>query len=214
MDWALTVRSGSKTKEFFLNSIRQEEERPTQGMVLQAGNLCGSSAYKACTGKSVTPSFLPVSLPTYSVLIGLPHPMHLYHSIPPDSPRPLLTHKHYQAVQIVFTEDGQTHRVGGSPSSQVGLGGGIFLGNSRGNTERERILNLVEKKSKGLSQGRGALALCSVGEPRLKQKLQVPGQKWARLGACPERNQVGERVSTAQALEVLRTWIHLSFTTS
>ena len=121
---------------------------------------------------------------------------------------------HYQAVQIVFTEDGQAHKVGGPPSGQVGLGGGIFLGNSRGNTERERILNLVEKKSKGLSQGRGALALCSVGELRLKQKLQVPGQKWARLGACPERNQVGERVSTAQVLEVLRTWIHLSFTTS
>lgn len=42
----------------------------------------------------------------------------------------------------------------------LGLGAGrgaVFLGKSSGGMERWTILNLVEKKSKDLSQGRGAL---------------------------------------------------------
>ena len=56
--WALRMPSGSKTKELFLNSIRQEEARPNLGMVSQAGNLCRRDVYKVCRGSQAGLLFL------------------------------------------------------------------------------------------------------------------------------------------------------------
>ena len=72
--------SGSKTKELLLNSIRQEEARPTLGMVSQAGNLCRRDVYKVCRG-SQAGLFLLVFTQYLYLLLPAPRAV----DTPPDS---------------------------------------------------------------------------------------------------------------------------------
>lgn len=58
-----------QSKGIVLNSIRQEKERLSQGMVFQAGNLCGSNIYKVC--RDSQPGLLLLGFSLYLCLLTL-----------------------------------------------------------------------------------------------------------------------------------------------
>ena len=91
--------SGSKTKDLFLNSIRQEEAKPALGMGSQAGNLCRRDVYKVCRGSQAGLLLLVFTQDLY-LLLPTPRAAHPHHFKcacsspfhPTETPRPSQSH--------------------------------------------------------------------------------------------------------------------------